>query len=153
MFFFCRRSNFSHFLLLLLLSQIMLFLLFSKLWHKATFSAMAILATYPLSSLKNHDFMKACSEDCRDDDEKQSLMGSCETTASNSHLPVAFILLAKGSFQMICGFVKNLDLQRRWQRWCHQVKTGYWITEVSAGQWPSWPSEKMHWMNVSTLSH
>ena len=37
----------------------MLLLLFSKLWHKATFSAMAILATFPLSSLKNHEFMKA----------------------------------------------------------------------------------------------
>ena len=34
------------------LKQIMLFFLFSKLWHKATFSAMAILATYPHSSLK-----------------------------------------------------------------------------------------------------
>ena len=34
------------------LKQIMLFFLFSKLWHKATFPAMAILATYPHSSLK-----------------------------------------------------------------------------------------------------
>ena len=57
-FFLLKIQLFTGFLLLLL-SQIMLFLLFSKLWHKATFSAMAILATYPLSSLKNHDFMKA----------------------------------------------------------------------------------------------
>ena len=57
-------------------------------------------------------------------------------------LKVAFVDLWKAS-------------QQRCLRWCHQVMTGDWITEVSAGRrWPSWPSEKMRWMNVScNLSH
>ena len=33
-------------------SQVMLLMLFSQLWHNETFSAMAMLATYPPSSLK-----------------------------------------------------------------------------------------------------
>ena len=85
-----------------------------------------------------------------DSDYVLKIAGMVMKSITQGQTTVSLVTCQLHSFLLLKG---PLDLQWRWQRWCHQVMTGDWITEVSAGQWPSWPSEKMRWMNVSTLSH